>query len=101
MLARNHTIEASRQDHDSRNRFVRGLQHVVVVRVDRYVGVHIAVTGVHVQGNPHAAFKDTFVNGHTLVQNRLEGSAREDGLKARLDLRFPTGTQGVVLQLWK
>ena len=78
---------------------MRGLQHVVVVRVDWDVGVHIAVTRVHVQRNPHAAFEDAFVNGHTLVQNRLEGSAREDGLQACLDLRFPTGTQGVVLQL--
>ena len=76
-----------------------GLQHVVVVGVDRNVGVHIAVTGVHVQCHPHAAFEHALVNGHALIKNRLESSARENSLERRFDLRFPAGAQGVILQL--
>ena len=55
VLARDHAVEAARQLHDARDRRVRGLQHLVVVAVDRDVGVHVAVAGVHVQRDPDAA----------------------------------------------
>ena len=55
VLARDHAVEAARQLHDPRHRRVRGLQHLVVVAVDRDVGVHVAVAGVHVQRHPDAA----------------------------------------------
>jgi hypothetical protein len=55
VLARDHAVEAARQRHDARHRLVRGLQHLVVVAVDRDVGVHVAVAGVHVQRDPDAA----------------------------------------------
>ena len=45
----------ARQLHDARDRLVRRLQHLVVVAVDRDVGVHVAVAGMHVQRHPDAA----------------------------------------------
>ena len=45
----------AREPHDARDRLVRLLQHLVVVGVDRDVGVHVAVARVHVQRDEHAA----------------------------------------------
>ena len=63
--------------------------------------MHVAVTGVHVQGHPHATFEHTLVNGVALIQDGRELCTCEDVLQLRTDLRFPAGTQGVVLQLWE
>ena len=52
VLARDHAIQRSRQRHDAPDRAVRALQHGVVIAVDRQVGMHIAVAGVHVQRGP-------------------------------------------------
>ena len=76
-----------------------GLQHHIVVAVDGNVGVHIAVTRVHVQSNPDAAFENTLVNGIAFVQDGLELRACENVFEHGTDLRFPTRAQAVVLQL--
>ena len=99
MLARDHAIEAARQHHDAFNRLVRGLQHFVVVAIDRQVGVHVAVARVHVQRHPHAALEHALVDGGGLVQDGLERSARKNALQWGPQLGLPAGAQGVVLQL--
>ena len=74
-----------------------GLQHLIVVAVDGKVGVHIAVTSVHMQRNPDAAFENALVNRVALVQDGLELRARENVFEHSADLRFPTRAQTVVL----
>ena len=90
---------AARQLHDARHRRVRGLQHLVVVAVDRDVGVHVAVAGVHVQRDPDAAAQH-LARGSRSHSSRIGANARagEDRLQRRADLRLPRGAQRVVLQ---
>ena len=57
VFARNHTIQRPRQSHDAVYRFMRSLQHRVVVAVDRQIGVHIAVARMHMQSRPNTAFQ--------------------------------------------
>ncbi len=101
VLARNHAIQATRQHHDARYSRVRGLQHFVVVAVHRQVGMHIAITRMHVQSCPNTPFQDTFVNRCAFIQNRHKRCASEDQLQLGANIGFPAGTQGVVLELWK
>ena len=54
--------------HDAADDLVRLLQHRVVVGVDRNVGVHVAVAGVHVQGDEHAALQHALVHGIDLAR---------------------------------
>ena len=56
------------QMHDALHRMVGLLQHVVIVGVDRDIGVHIAVAGMHVQRNKHAALQHALVYGIALFQ---------------------------------
>ena len=85
---------AARQRHDARHRLVRGLQHLVVVAVDRDVGVHVAVAGVHVQRHPDAALAaPRWWIALALGQDRRERGAGEDRLQRRADLRLPAGAQ--------
>ena len=62
MLAADHAVEPPRQRHDARDDLMRCLQHRVVVAVDGNVGVHVAVTGMHVQRHPHAPTQHPLVN---------------------------------------
>ena len=78
-----------------------GLQHHIVVAVNGDVGVYVAVTCMHVQGNPNTAFEYALVNGVAFIQDGLELCASEYVLKHGTNLRFPTGAQAVVLQLRK
>ena len=48
VLARDHTIELPGEGHDARDRLVGFLQHAVVVRIHRNIGMYVAVTRVHV-----------------------------------------------------
>ena len=80
---------------------MRRLQHVVVVAVDRQIGVHIAVARMHVQGSPHTAFEHALVHSDAFGQNARERAARENAGQRRFELGFPAGAQAVVLQLRK
>ena len=51
VLTRDDAIEVFGHLHDASHRNVGLLQHVVVIGVDGDVGVHVAITRVHVQGN--------------------------------------------------
>lgn len=99
VFTRNDAVQAARQHHDARHRFVGGLQHVVVVAVDGDVGVHVAVARVHVQGHPDAAFEHALVHRVALGQDGLKRHAAENLLQRLPNLGFPTRAQGVVLQL--
>ena len=77
VFSRDHPVERTRQLHDARHRFVCGVQHVVVVAVDRQVGVHIAVTGVHVQRRPDPAFEHLLVHFVKLASQGGESRAAE------------------------
>ena len=99
VLARDDAVEAAGQHHDAGHRLVRGLQHLVVVGVHGDIGVHIAVTGMHVQRHPNTALKHALMDGNDLGQDRQKGRAGKDVLEGRADLRFPAGPQSVLLQL--
>ena len=101
VLARNHAVQAARQRHDAFDGAVGRLQHLIVVAVDGNVGVHIAVTGVHVQGHPDAPLQHSLVKGVAFFQHRLERHPAENLLQWLADLGLPAGAQGMVLQLGK
>ena len=99
VLAGDDAIQRTRQSHDAVHRFVRGLQHLVVVTVDRQIGVHIAVTRVHVQRGPDPSFQDALVHRiELLAQGRKRGAA-EQIVQLRAQLGFPAGTKFMRLQL--
>ena len=101
VLAGDDAVERARQHHDAGDGAVRSLQHVVVVTVDGEVGMHIAVTRMHMQRHPDAAFEHPGMNGAALIQDGLKSRAIENCLQRQAQLGFPAGAQGVVLQLCK
>ncbi|OMP13753.1 hypothetical protein COLO4_01016 [Corchorus olitorius] len=98
VLARNHTVQRTRQRHDAGHRLVGVLQHVVVIRVDGDVGVHVAVTGVHVQRHEHAAAQHFLVDRLGLIEDRLELAAVEDLAQLGANLRLPRHADRPILQ---
>ena len=70
----------------------------VVVAVDRDVGVHVAVAGMHVQGDPDAAAQDFLVDAAAFVEQRHEGSAGKQLLQRLEHLRLPRRAQPGILQ---
>ena len=58
--------------HDARHGLVGFLQHLVVIGVDRQIGMHIAVTGMHVQGHKYAAAQNFFVHSLDPFDDRAE-----------------------------
>ena len=62
VFAADHTVQATRQRHNAFDRLMRQLQHGVIVRVHRNIGVDVAVTRVHVQRYPYAAFEHALVD---------------------------------------
>ena len=101
VFARDHAVQATRQGHDALDRAMGGLQHLIVVAVNRNIGVHIAVASVHVQGHPDPALEHTLVDSVAFFEHRLERHTAEYLLQRLADLRLPAGAQGVVLQLRK
>ena len=98
MFARDHAAQFPCQMHDARYRGIGFLQHGVVVRIDRQIGVHVAVTGVHVQCHEHAAFQDLFVQTVAGIQYRLVFPADKNALQFLAYFAFPRHAQGVILQ---
>ena len=101
VLTRYHPAQAARQRHDAGHRLMRGLQHGVVVAVDGDVGMHIAVTGVHMQRRPGATAQHLLVDAFDLAQNGRKRGAGKQRLEGLEYLGFPTGAQALVLQLVK
>ena len=98
VLAGDHPAERAREPHDARDRGVRRPQHRVVVGVDRDVGVHVAVTGVHVQRDEHAAAEHAAVDGVEAFDHLAVEDAVEEPLELRAHLLLPRHAQRVVLQ---
>ncbi len=94
----NHAIQAARQVHDALDGLVCRLQHVVVVGIDRDVGVHVAIAGVHVQGDEDAAAQHFLVDGLNALDDRPVHRTVENLGQARLQLLLPGGAHGIVLQ---
>ena len=98
VFTRNDAIQRPGQGHDALDSAMRHLQHVVVVAIDRNVGVHIAVTGVHVQGDPNLALEHTLVYRLDLQHQWLKRTARKHIIQRLEQLQLPAGAQRVVLQ---
>jgi hypothetical protein len=98
VLPRDHPVEAAGERHDAGDRLVGLLQHLVVVGVDRQVGVHVAVACVHVQRHEHAAAQDLAVQRHAALEDRAEGQAGEDLRQRREQLGLPGHADAPVLQ---
>ena len=84
--------------HDPLDRLVGRLQHLVIIRIDRQVGVHIAVAGVHVQGNEDAAAQHFLVDGFNAFDNRAIDATVEDLGQADMQLLLPRCAHRVILQ---
>ena len=91
MFARNHAIQRTRQRHDALNRLVRRLQHRVVVAVNRDIGVHIAIAGMHMQRHPDTPFEHALMDGHAFLKDGCKSRASKYALQRSLQLRFPAG----------
>ena len=88
MFAGNNTIEIAGNLHDSVHSVFRFMQHFIVVRIHRNVGVHIAIPSVHVQCYEQAATQHLLVNGlaffhhrdkHTTLENAIQVDQRRRG----------------------
>ncbi len=89
VLARNDAIERLRQTHDTRDRLCGGLQHLVVVGVDRYVGVHVAVAGVHVQRDEYPPAQHFVMDRVAALENFSERPATENIGECGTDFVLP------------
>ena len=89
----------AREAHDARHRIGGGLQHLVVVGVDRDVGVHVAVARVHVQGDEYPPPEDLLVHRLRALQDLAERGAVEDAVQLVPHLGLPRQAQRVGLQL--
>ena len=101
VLARDHAAQVACQVHDARHRRIGGLQHGVVVGIDRQIGVHVAVAGVHVQrheirgssGFVHEARRRRPVPADIRVRQKSAASSLAH-------FALPRHAQGVILQRW-
>ena len=73
MLARDDTAERLRQLHDPRDHAIGLVQHLVIMRMHRDVGVYIAVAGVHVQGDEQAIVADFGMGGLQRIAQGFQG----------------------------
>jgi len=78
VLAGDHAIERTRQCHDALDCRMGGLQHRVIIGIDRDIGVHIAITGVHVQRDEHTTTQHALVNGTAFIKYEAECGTTKD-----------------------
>ena len=98
MLARDYAAEGLGQCHDTSDGAVGRLQHFVVVGVDRDIGVHVTVAGVHVQRDKNAALEHLLVQPVQPLKNLTEQHAVKNSFELGANLLFPGHPHGVVLQ---
>ena len=65
------------------------LHHAVIVGVDRDIGVHVTVTGVHVQRHEQAALEHSLVDAVDLRANRIKGASVENLHQRLADFLLP------------
>ena len=97
MLARNDAVKIAGDLHDARHRLVRLTQHVVIVGIDRDVGVDVAVARMHVQRDEHPAFEHPVVDGVEFGHHRCEIFATEEPLELCAHFPFPGNADGAIL----
>src|SRR5690606_24495284 len=97
VFAGNHAVEVARDLHDASHRLVGFLQHAVVIRVDRDVGVYVAVAGMHVQSHKDPALQHAVV--YVLDGGQHSGAigAGIEPLHQGTHFGLPRNTDGVVL----
>ena len=78
MLAGDNAAQGSRQSHNTRYRLVSFLQHLVVIGIDRQIGMDITVAGMHVQCHEHAAAQNLFMHCLDPLNHRPEIVAFEN-----------------------
>ena len=66
--------------------------------VDRKIGMHVAVAGMHVQGHEQPAFQHAFVDGIDLRTDGIKGTAVENLHQRLADFLLPRHAQRVVLK---
>ena len=97
VLARDHAIERTRQQHDAGDCRMRILQHLVMVRVHRNVGMHVAVTGMHVQRHKNATTQHALVDRRALFQDQAERAAGKNLSQHGAHFGLPRHPQRAVL----
>jgi hypothetical protein len=89
VFAGNHPAQILGQLHDAVNCPVGLLQHLVVVRVHRDIGVHVTIACVHVQCDEHASLEHLLMNRRATLEHRLIGAAAEEVAQFFAQLQFP------------
>ena len=97
MFAGDHAIQIAGNPHDAFDGTIGLVQHLVVVGIHRDVGVHIAVAGMHVQRNPHAAAQHAFVDFFDGLQHRRKCAANEQPAQMRAHFRLPRSADRSIL----
>ena len=93
MLAGDHTVERCSQCHHPVHDPLCFVQHIVVVGVDRDIGMHITVAGVHVGGDEQTTGTHAGVKIVEPGAYRFEFPATEYILQRARDLRAPGNAQ--------
>ena len=89
VLTRNHPAQRLCEFHDPGDRLVRPLQHQVIIRIDRDVGVHIAVAGMHVQSHKDATAQDLLMDRLGTLDDFAECQAVEYAQQVLAQFGFP------------
>ena len=98
MLARNDAIQRAGQCHDAFHGGIRLLQHFIMIRIDRQVGVDVAIAGMHVESNENPASQHFLVNGFDTLQDRAEVIPLKDFHQRLFELQLPRHPNRMILQ---
>ena len=98
VLTGNHAIQRAGEVHDALDGFMGRLQHVVIVGIDRNVGMHVTVTGVHVQGDKNAAAQHFLVNGFNALDGGTIDATIKNLAQPGVKFLFPGDAYRVILQ---
>ena len=98
MFAGDHAAQVAGDAHDARHGRRGRLQHLVVVGIDRDVGVHVAIARVHVQGDEQATPQDLGVGGLAGGHDGRKGIPDEQFAQGSAAFALPGHPDGPVLQ---
>jgi len=98
VLAGDNPTQGFGNRHDSIHHLVGFMQHIVVVRMHRNIGVNVAVTGMHVGGHKHAAATYVFMNAVQGVTDFFQLSPGEYFFQRPFDAATVGDAQAAALQ---
>ena len=101
VFTRDDAVERAGQRHDAHHRLIGLLQHRVVVGIDRQIGVHIAVAGMHVQRHEHPTAQHLAVQFDASLKDRTEGLPGKHRRQRGKQLGLPGDPDRAVLQKMK